>query len=75
MHLARHYWPPSLWTYTAALPNNLLHTQVPPEYLIVENVVGFEHSRTRDAMQNLMQTAGYAMQARLGAWNCNSDTC
>ena len=41
--------------------------QGPPEYLIVENVVGFEQSRTRDAMQNLMQTAGYAMQARLCA--------
>ena len=44
---------------------DLVSAQAPPTYLLVENVIGFERSRTRDAMQDLMQSAGYILQARL----------
>ncbi|KAA6416694.1 MAG: tRNA (cytosine(38)-C(5))-methyltransferase-like [Trebouxia sp. A1-2] len=36
--------------------------QVPPMRLLVENVVGFEGSRTRARMVEVMQAAGYAVQ-------------
>ena len=36
--------------------------QVPPSFLLVENVVGFERSRTRARMVEVMQAAGYAIQ-------------
>lgn len=33
-------------------------------HLLVENVVGFEGSRTRARMVEVMQAAGYAVQVR-----------
>ncbi|KAL0022632.1 hypothetical protein WJX77_012018 [Trebouxia sp. C0004] len=36
--------------------------QAPPMHLLVENVVGFEGSRTRARMVEVMQAAGYAIQ-------------
>ena len=44
---------------------NSAMSQVPPSHLLVENVVGFEGSRTRARMVELMQAAGYAIQVSL----------
>ncbi len=41
-----------------------LHLQAPPMHLLVENVVGFEGSRTRARMVEVLQAAGYAIQVR-----------
>ena len=43
----------------------LYAVQVAPSYLLVENVVGFELSRTRARMLEVMQAAGYAIQVPL----------
>lgn len=40
-------------------------SQVPPSHLLVENVVGFEGSRTRARMVEVIQAAGYAIQVSL----------
>ena len=43
-------------------PDSFGMLQVPPSYLLVENVVGFEKSRTRARMMEAMQEAGYSVQ-------------
>ena len=49
----------ALSTLSSLLP------QAPPSYVLVENVVGFEQSRTRTHMLESMQAAGYAIQVSL----------
>lgn len=44
--------------------------QVLPSHLLVENVVGFEGSRTRARMVEVMQAAGYAVQVNLLPADC-----
>ena len=36
--------------------------QAQPEYILVENVVGFEDSRTAQALRSMLRCAGYAVQ-------------
>ena len=36
--------------------------QAQPEYILVENVVGFEESRTAQALRGMLRGAGYAVQ-------------
>ena len=40
----------------------LSHAQAQPEYIIVENVVGFEASRTAATLRSMLRTSGYAIQ-------------
>lgn len=46
------------------LLQKLPQMQRPPKFLLVENVVGFEQSRTRAGMVQLLQGAGYNIQVR-----------
>ncbi len=36
--------------------------QAQPKYILVENVVGFEDSRTAQALRGMLRRAGYAIQ-------------
>jgi hypothetical protein len=37
-------------------------SQVPPEYILVENVVGFEGSQTRDQLARSLATTKFCLQ-------------